>query len=133
MYCSDEALSATVSGSLCSIRISWSPNVWRSFKPRSRVMKLLRIKASWVLAICITPNTPSTNPISATVISAEMLRNRRVRSLIASFIAACSQVVLLAFAIQRGGVNAQGFGRLVEGVTGGQHGADVCLLQLVET
>ena len=50
------------------------------------------------------------------MISAEMLRKSRVRNFIASFIVAHSQVVLLAFAIQRRGVDAQGLGGLVQRV-----------------
>ena len=94
-------------------------------------MKLLLISASWVLAICITLTTPSNSPSNATVMSAEMLKNSRVRSLIAIFIGG-SQVVLLAFSIKCRGVNAQGLRRLVEGFAGRQYRPDMRLLQLVE-
>src|SRR3989344_844470 len=95
-------------------------------------MKLLRINDSWVLAICMTLTKPRINPSKATVINAEMLRNNRVRSFIASFIKSCSKVVLLAFAVQRRRIDAECAGRLVQRVAGRKYGADMSFFQLVQ-
>src|SRR5450830_1067791 len=129
--CSD-ACSASGLRRCSSIIINWSPRLWRSLSPRSRVMKLLRIDDSWVLAICITLTSPRINPSRATVISAEILRNNLVRSFIANFIRYSSQVVLFAFAVQGRRVDAQGSGSLIQGVAVGQYGADMRFLQFVQ-
>jgi hypothetical protein len=101
------------------------------FEAQVQGAEVVAHQASWLPAICITLTSPSNSPSSATVISAEMLRNSRVRNFIASFIGG-SQVVLLAFAVQGRSVDAQGFRRLIQRAGSGQDGADVGFFQFIQ-